>query len=213
MLNRNPLGIEERGEPETGVRRSRRWIPVLVLLLLLFLLLFGALAGKLLVIDAPEHADVILVLAGETDRRPALAVQLLQHGYAPKIVIDVPAAATIFGFSELQLADKYAQSFDRGGSVRVCPIAGLSTRDESRDAEKCLSAIDGSRVLIVTSDFHTRRALSTFRHEIQGKTFSIAAARDNTQFGSRWWTQRQWAKTCIDEWLRIAWWNAVDRWR
>lgn len=211
MLDRNPLGIEERGEPETEIRGSRRWI--LVLLLLVFLLLFGVLAGRLLVIDAPERADAILVLAGETDRRPARGLQLLQKGYGRKVVIDVPAAGTIFGFSELQLAEKYAQSLDRGGSVRVCPIVGLSTRDESHDAEKCLSEIDSSRVLIVTSDFHTRRALSTFRHEIRGRTFSIAAVRDDTQFGTRWWTHRQWAKTCIDEWLRLFWWKAVDRWR
>ena len=71
----------------------------------------------------------------------------------------------------------------------------------------------GTRILIVTSDFHTRRSLSIFRHEMPGKSFSVAAARDETQFGARWWTHRQWAKTCLDEWLRLFWWNAVDRWR
>jgi hypothetical protein len=41
----------------------------------------------------------------------------------------------------------------------------------------------------------------------------VAAARDDTQFGTRWWTDRQWAKTCLDEWLRLIWWNGVERWR
>ena len=84
--------------------------------------------------------------------------------------------------------------------------------DESHDAEKCLAGEVGTRVLIVTSDFHTRRALSIFRHEVHGKSFSVAAARDDKQFGSRWWTNRQWAKTCFDEWLRLVWWNGVERW-
>jgi len=35
--------------------------------------------------------------------------------------------------------------------------------------------VEGTRILIVTSDFHTRRALTIFHDEVHGKTFSIAA--------------------------------------
>ena len=90
---------------------------------------------------------------------------------------------------------------------------GLSTKDESHDVERCLAGTDAKSILIVSSDFHTRRALSIFRHEIPEASFSTAASRDETQFGTRWWTHRQWAKTCVDEWLRLVWWNTVDRWR
>jgi DUF218 domain len=174
---------------------------------------FAADAGSFLVVDAPEPSDAIVVLAGETDHRPARGLQLLDQGYGRRIVLDVPAGVEIFGFEEVQLATKYAQDRPEAASVRVCPIFGLSTRDGSRDAAKCLAEVEGTRILIVTSDFHTRRALSIFRHEVHGKTFSIAAAHDDRQFGSRWWTHRQWAKTCADEWLKLFWWNAVDRWR
>jgi len=170
-------------------------------------------AGSILVVDAPERSDVILVLAGETDHRPARGLQLFDQGYGRRVVLDVPAGAEIFGFKEVQLATKYAQERPEAASVRVCPIFGLSTRDESHDAAKCLAGMEGTRILLVTSDFHTRRALSIFRHEVHGKMFSIAAAHDDAQFGTRWWTRRQWAKTCVDEWLKVLWWNAVDRWR
>jgi len=33
------------------------------------------------------------------------------------------------------------------------------------------------------------------------------------QFGGKWWKHRQWAKVNFDEWLRLVWWQAVDRWR
>lgn len=178
-----------------------------------FLLVFAANAGRALVVDAPERSDVILVLAGETDRRPAVALQLLEQEYGRRVLIDVPAAEQIYSFSQAQLAEKYIQGLPQAASVRVCPIEGLSTREESHDVEKCLAGELGSRVLIVTSEFHTRRALSIFRHEIRGRSFSVAAARDERQFGTRWWTHRQWAKTCLDEWLRVAWWNAVERWQ
>jgi uncharacterized SAM-binding protein YcdF (DUF218 family) len=68
-------------------------------------------------------------------------------------------------------------------------------------------------VLIVTSDFHTRRSLSIFRHELRGKSLSTAAAHDYAQFGTHWWAHRQWAKTCVDEWMRLIWWEAVERWK
>ena len=154
----------------------------------------------------------MVVLAGETDHRPARALQLLNQGYAPRVLIDVPAEQRIYQFTQLELAQKYIQTLPRQGAVTICPIHGLSTRDESRDVETCLNSESGSRILIVTSDFHTRRALSVFRREVQGKSFTVAAARDDAQFGLQWWTHRQWAKTCFEEWIRVLWWYAIDRW-
>jgi hypothetical protein len=195
---------------KTGGTR-RIWIFAVVLAALF--VEFAMNAAKLLVVDAPQPSDVILVLAGETDRRPARALALLDQGYGRQVVIDVPAAARIYKFTPVELAGEYIRSLPQSASVRICPIKGLSTREESQDVKKCLMDAEGPRVLIVTSDFHTRRALSIFRHEVKGKTFSAAAARDDKQFGTRWWTNRQWAKTCFDEWLRLVWWNGVERWR
>ena len=83
--------------------------------------------------------------------------------------------------------------------MRSVPFFELSTCDESLDAAKRPAEAEGSRILIVTSDFHMRRALSIFRNEVHGKTFSIAAAHDLKQLGTRSWTHRYWAKTCADD--------------
>ena len=163
--------------------------------------------------DAPRPADVILVLAGETNHRPERALQLLAQGFGRRIVLDVPTNAKLYEFTQIQLAEKYVHDLPRGVAVSVCPIDGLSTRDEARDVARCLASGDSARVLIVTSDFHTRRALSVLRREIPGHEYSVAASRDPEQFGPRWWTHRQWAKTCVDEWLRLIWWKCVDEWR
>jgi CheY-like chemotaxis protein len=187
------------------------WVSILMVAAL-FLLFLAANAGRFLVVDAPRPSDVIVVLAGETDRRPARALELLAQHYAPGVLLDVPAQARIYNFTQLELAEKYRKSLPQAEAIRICPIAGLSTRNESHDVKQCLAREPGSRVLIVTSDFHTRRALSIFRHEIRGKSFSVAAAYDDAQFGRRWWVHRQWAKTLIDEWLRLLWWSAIERW-
>ncbi len=192
------------------VKRCLRW--ALVVLLAGMLVAFAMDAGRMLVVDDPQPSDLILVLAGETERRPERALQLLDQGYGRRVVMDVPAAAKIYDSTQVELAEKYVRGLPQAASVRICPIEGLSTRDEVHDVEKCLAGEEARRVLIVTSDFHTRRALNIFREEVPGKSFSVAAAKDETQFGTRWWTHRQWAKTCLDEWMKVVWWTAVDRW-
>ena len=178
-----------------NMRRKGIWIAIV--LVIGSLGMFAAEAGWLLVVDAPEPSDVILVLAGETDRRPARALQLLDQGYGRRVVIDVPADARIYEFQQIELAKKYIQGLPKAAAVRVCPIEGLSTREESRDAELCLASEAGSRILIVTSEFHTRRSLSIFRHEIPGKHFSSGGgARREAVWNTDGGTHRQWAKTC-----------------
>jgi hypothetical protein len=188
--------------------------PGLLSLGLLAVLLVGlaAKAGSFLLVDAPRRSDVILVLAGETDRRPQRALELLAQGYGRRIVLDVPTNEKLYEFTGIQLAQKYVQNLPQPALVSICPIDGLSTKDESKDAEKCLARVGGKSVLIVTSDFHTRRALAVFRRETPEYDYSVAAAWNDAQFGSRWWSHRQWAKTFVDEWLRLIWWKIVDQW-
>jgi uncharacterized SAM-binding protein YcdF (DUF218 family) len=193
--------------------RSIRRIWIIAAVFLAIFAVFAADAGSFLIVDAPQPSEVIVVLAGEMDHRIAHALELLNQGYARRVLIDVPAAAKVYGFTEVQLAQSYIDHLPQSAAIAVCPIEGLSTRDESHDVEKCLSHEQGSKVLIVTSDYHTCRALSIFRHELPGEIFSVAAARDPSQFGARWWTHRQWSKTCFDEWLRVTWWFAFERWR
>ena len=185
---------------------------VLIVLIALALFLFST-SGHFLIINLPQHADTIVVLAGETDRRPALGLQLLQQGYAPRMVLDVPANAKIYDETMLQISQQYVRELPQAQSVIICPIYGLSTKAESQDVSQCLRTLGIHSILVVTSDYHTRRALSTFRHELPGMQISIAAATDPQQFGGAWWQHRQWAKLNFDEWLRLVWWQAVDRWR
>ncbi len=157
--------------------RRRLWLAG-TLLLGVALALVAARAGQWLVVDEPRRSDVILVLAGETGRRPERALQLLEQGYGRRVVIDVPAGATIFTFSAIELAKKYVQSLPRASDISICPIVGLSTKDETHDAGKCLAGEPAASVLLVTSDFHSRRALKIFRHELPARSFSVAVAYD-----------------------------------
>jgi uncharacterized SAM-binding protein YcdF (DUF218 family) len=184
---------------------------ILVLIAVVFLPLL-ALSGRFLVLDQPGRSDVIVVLAGETEQRPARGLELLDRGFAPRLILDVPADFVIYRWHELELARQYVQGLPQAVSISICPIHALSTKAEAQDVAPCLKRIGGQRVLLVTSDFHTRRALSTFRRVLPGYDFRVAAAYDAGQFGLQWWRRRQWAKVNFDEWMRLLWWQVVERW-
>ena len=183
-----------------------------LLIILAAALFFASISGSLLVTNNPQPADVIVVLAGETDSRPARALQLLSQGYAPRMLLDVPADAKIYQSTMLDIARDYIQQLPQKNLVSICPISGLSTKAEARNVAKCLAPSDPRSVLIVTSDYHTRRALSIFKHELPGVRCSAASATDPQQFGTHWWRHRQWAKLNFDEWTRLIWWESVHRW-
>jgi hypothetical protein len=126
--------------------------------------------------------------------------------------LDVPAEAKIYNVSLLDITRNYVQQLPQKDSVSICPIHGLSTKAEAHDVERCLASSNVRTVLIVTSDYHTRRALSIFRHQFRSKTVSVAAASNTDEFGAHWWQHRQWAKINLNEWVRLVWWEAVDRW-
>ncbi|HEX3320556.1 MAG TPA: YdcF family protein [Terriglobales bacterium] len=187
--------------------RFRLAAAILVLAILL------ARSGTYLVVDRPQKSDVVLVLAGETERRPNRGIELLRQAYAPKMILDVPESPQFYGVSPPALAQKLIDSLPQAKQITICTISGLSTKDESTNASNCIAATGAHSVLLVTSSFHTRRALSIFRHAMPGIQFSVAAVDDPRQFQSPWWRNRQWAKVNLEEWMRLAWWYCVDRWR
>jgi uncharacterized SAM-binding protein YcdF (DUF218 family) len=170
-------------------------------------------AAHFLVVDEPEPSDAIVVLAGETNVRPAHAVELLRQGVAPRVWLNVETRDLIYDQRLIDIAQKYVNGLPEANRVSVCPITSFSTFAEADDARRCLQPLGAHRVLIVTSEFHTRRARMIFRHRLPQYQFSVAAAHSPGGFGIAWWTNREWAKITFDEWSKILWWEAVDRWR
>jgi uncharacterized SAM-binding protein YcdF (DUF218 family) len=190
-----------------------RKVRLLLIAVLSGCLLFSLTSGQFLIVNNPQPADLIVVLAGETNHRPVRGLELLSQKYAPRILLDVPAKEVIYGQSSLELAQRYLQNLPQSSRVVICPIFALSTQTESQDVAHCLQSSAAHSLLVVTSDFHTRRALSTFQHELPQYKIFVAATVDPQQFGADWWKHRQWAKVNLDEWLKLAWWEMVDRWR
>ena len=192
--------------------RSKR-ILVVVLLGIILLFLFRHAGSFLVVKDAPEHSDVIVVLGGgNNDLRYWNAVRLVQEGYAPHLMLDVFAKGETFGNRDIDLARDFVNR-TAPGTASVCALGDNSTYEEARYVGECLQGSSVKSVLIVTSSYHTRRAISILRKRLPQYHFSVCGAPDPYFFGERWWQTREWAKTTYGEWQRYLWWMFVDRWR
>jgi uncharacterized SAM-binding protein YcdF (DUF218 family) len=191
-------------------RQQRRRMLTIVWCILAALLLLVLLsrAGSFLIVHAPERSDVIVVLDGKWQK----ALQLHNEGYAPRILLDADVEHPIYGRTEVDLASEFLRSARLPG-MQVCPITGDSTYEEAVDLRRCLDAMGAKSVLVVAPDFETRRVLATFRKRLPQYCWSIAASSAPYHDADQYWKYRSWAKTVLDAWEHLLWWELVERWR
>lgn len=173
-------------------------------------------SGRMLVIDRPKKSDAIIVLdGGGNDVRYRRGMELLRAGYASTLLLDASDDTFVYGRRPTDLAAQFIQSTagEFRDHVLVCPIAEDSTLAETKYVQRCLEQRGARSVLLVTSDYHTRRAYSIFTHRLPQYPWSVAAAHDNYVFGENWWLNREWAKTALTEYQRLFWWELVERWK
>jgi uncharacterized SAM-binding protein YcdF (DUF218 family) len=176
---------------------------------------FGILhLGNYLVVNHPEQSDLIVVLAGDhNDLRYWRGLELLREGYGLRMLVDAPDDL-VYGRTYAQYAaDFVAESAgDKRPQISICTITNDSTVQETSDVRRCLAEVNPApkSVLLVTNDFHTRRALSIFRERLPQYHWSSAAVSDTERFGEPWWTNREWAKVYVNESEKLAWWELFE---
>jgi len=190
----------------------RLWKLALVLVLAVVAMVLLRHAGPFLVINQPQRSGAILVLAGdENDQRFWKAIEMLRAGYAPQAFIDARTDMKAFGRTPAELEAEFIQRTVSELPVRICPTTGDSTRAEVQVAQPCFAS--SHSILIVTSDYHTRRALSIARKRLPAYSWSVAAADSGLMSTPRWWTQRVLLKSVFLEWQKLLWWECVERFR
>ncbi len=173
-------------------------------------------AGSFLVVDRPLPSDVIVVLAGDVgSSRFNRGVEALKAGLGRELFIDADSRNLLFGKTMAQMAQAYIQTMppQLAAHIHVCPITSTSTFAESGEVARCIAPLHPRRVLLVTSDYHTRRALSIFERRAPQAAWSVAAAYDESVFRKDYWRKREWLKTTLEEWEKLAFWELVERWK
>jgi uncharacterized SAM-binding protein YcdF (DUF218 family) len=187
------------------VRLSRRaaWPLGLVLaLVLLHVQWLPVLAWILISAEAPRRADAIFVLGGDQyGERILHAAALARQGYAPKVYVSGPSG--IFDHYESDLSIEFAR---RRGYTDVTFLAlendCKSTRDEAERYLPEFRRLGFKRILVVTSNFHTRRAGRIFRAVAQEPEIHMMAAAAREFRPADWWLRRQDQKNLFMEWSK-----------
>src|SRR5271157_2335201 len=93
-------------------------LPILSFLAVLIIVLVAASqAARFLVVDEPGKSDAIVVLAGETNLRPARALELLRQGVAPIIFLNAQARDVIYDQKLTEIARRYANGLAEGNHI------------------------------------------------------------------------------------------------
>ncbi len=155
--------------------------------------------------EPPMPADVAVVLAGGwRGNRILRAAELVRQGWAPRVLV---SGTQYYGWSEPDAAIDFAvrHGYPRDWFVAL-PHGAQSTEEEARIVTDRLRAMGVKRVLLVTSDYHTRRAAGCFRQVAPELELRAIAAAD-PDFPERWWQSRQGRKTFLLEWLKMLSWR------
>ncbi len=164
-------------------------------------------AGGYWVVDeAPQASDAIFLLGDDNylAERAARAAGLYHAGWAPKVVASGRWLRPYFSIAELMERDLSERGVPPGAIVRHANRAA-NTYEEALSLRRLAREHGWRRVLVVTSNSHTRRARYLFR-EIMEPTVEVrvVAARDSGYDPQSWWHTRAGVKTFFYETVGMA---------
>jgi uncharacterized SAM-binding protein YcdF (DUF218 family) len=164
----------------------------------------------------PAHADIAVMLAGKDsgeDARLAAAMRMVEEGRVDNVMLSV-GRAYFLGEWFPDLLRRYVQrkyGAELARKAVLCEVSGDvdSTAEEAVALKDCLVARGANSIIVVTSNYHTRRAHMiwerTLAHAGAPVTLSMVGVSDGDFEPDRWWSKRRYAKTGFLEVTKLVW--------
>ncbi|MDX6289147.1 MAG: hypothetical protein QOH42_946 [Blastocatellia bacterium] len=161
-------------------------------------------------------ADAIVVMSGSATyrERAAWAARLYREGRAPIVILTNDSLKS--GWDNKEQRNPYfyelaARELQQQGvpesKIQVVSGIALGTYEESLGVRDYAGAHQLKRLLVVTSAYHTRRALWSLRHACEGSGIEIGidspAPGWQTPAPSRWWWRRWGWKVVAGEYVKL----------
>jgi uncharacterized SAM-binding protein YcdF (DUF218 family) len=149
-------------------------------------------AGEMLIVDdPPQPSDAIVVLGNDNywGERAARAAGLYRDRWAPRVIASGGQVRPYASIADLILHDLV----DRGvpaASVVHFPNYSGSTREEAYAVRWLMRDRGWKRLIVVTSNYHTRRARYIYRRVLNPEDVRVVAAADSTYDTRAWWQSR-----------------------
>ena len=191
---------------------------VLAFVILLSMLIIPRMAGYLAYEKPLQPADAMVVLMGSVADRALGAWELYEDGYAPEILMVASWQRGAdylepYGVSVPNNSDLTAQALVElgvpGEQIRVLPGGAISTADEAEVIREFLETNPqiGS-VILVSSEFHLRRAAMIFRREFRNMDREVELIPRPSRYSeletTGWYRDRESAKTVFFEYAKLG---------
>ncbi len=214
-VREEPATIRPKNPPSRPWYRSRWLFGVVTLGLALGLWLARspilAGAGRFLdVSEEPVRSDIVLVLGGDHDYRPAVAAALYKAGLTSRILIPVTVKSPEVEAGLTPPEDDVTAKVLQARGVPAEAIVRLpgrvdSTADETKALARFLAEHPARVVTVVTTDFHTRRARMLFRRaDLGGASLHFVAAPARGFGADDWWRTDGGCATYLTEFVKLA---------
>jgi uncharacterized SAM-binding protein YcdF (DUF218 family) len=135
------------------------WRALVLLVMAVILLELAAFffPQQVLTVDSgPEKADVMVVLGGGLHERPERAAELFKQGAASKILVS--------GFGDCDINERLLEKNGVPDAGIILECKSRTTRENAEFSIAMLRARHVKSAIIVTSWYHSRRALHCFEH-------------------------------------------------
>jgi uncharacterized SAM-binding protein YcdF (DUF218 family) len=164
--------------------------------------------------DRLERADAILVLGDDNfaGDRASRSAELFRAGWAPLVVVSGRLLRPYAGVAELMSRDLETRDVPQAAILRF-PHRANNTREEAQALRELVTSRGWRQVLLVTSNYHTRRARYIFRRVFPPQVaVRVVSVRDTDFDPDSWWESRQGRKLFLLE--TAAYFTAVwELWR
>ena len=168
-------------------------------------------AESWIVEDPAGKADALIVLSDDNfyADRATRAAELFREGNAPFIVASGRRLRPNAGIAELMEHDLVERGVPKDKILRLAHDAD-NTREEAEAVARLAKERKWRGVIVVTSNYHTRRARYIFRRVFpQGIEVRMASAHDGDFDPAHWWEKRKSIKELTREFagMVVALWE------
>jgi uncharacterized SAM-binding protein YcdF (DUF218 family) len=150
-------------------------------------------AGESWIVEDPlEHSDAIIILSDDNfyADRATRGSQVFREGMAPLVVASGRRLRPHAGIAELMEHDLIERGVPKDKILRV-PHDADNTREEAEALAQLAMQRKWKSVIVVTSNYHTRRARYIFEKIFPaGVVIRVTGARDGDFDPERWWEKR-----------------------
>jgi uncharacterized SAM-binding protein YcdF (DUF218 family) len=180
---------------KTGKSIATAVLVLFLLAILIYYYLLPGIASFLVFRTNLQHADVIIILGGDSERVP-YGVKLYKSNYSDKIIVTGRGA---------ELSKKVAIDSGIAPKDIILEDKSTNTYENAQFSRNIMLQNNFTSVIVVSSPYHMRRASWLFGRVFKNDNITLLYSPvDNSWFKiEKWWTDERSMQAVFDEYAKL----------